>query len=102
MNKISYKNFTSKVLKAQGIVVVDFFASWCGPCKMLTPVLEELSREVEYPIYKVDIDENESLSKKFGILSIPTILVFKDGEEKSRIRGYVPKQAIIDAVNEVK
>ena len=82
------------LLKGEKPVLVDFFATWCGPCRMLAPILEELSQEVETPIYKVDVDECENLSRKFGILSIPTMIFFKNGQQIEKIVGLKTKQEI--------
>ena len=75
---------------ANGVVLVDFFATWCGPCKMLTPVLEELSEELagKIEIVKVDVDQSNNLAMRFGIMSVPTMMIFKNGEA-------VPKQQLL-------
>lgn len=74
---------------ASGVVLVDFFATWCGPCRMLGPVIEELAAESDgsYTVYKVDIDECEDIALDFGIMSVPTVVVFKDGAESDRVIG---------------
>lgn len=79
-----------------GTVLVDFFATWCGPCKMLTPVLEELSEEMadKVSIVKVDVDELGDIAARYRIMSIPTLYVFKDGELKERVVGFQPKAAL--------
>ena len=80
---------------AEGIVLVDFGAEWCGPCRMLGPVFEELSGEIEgVKFAKVDISENEGLAQQFGVMSIPTIVLLKDGKEEDRMMGLVPKEAL--------
>lgn len=77
------------------LVLVDFFATWCGPCKMLGPVLEELSNEQEkLKIVKIDIDENPNITKKFGIMSVPTLILFKKGEPISKQYGFAPKPVL--------
>lgn len=82
-----------------GVVVVDFFATWCGPCKMLTPVIEELSNEMDsVQFVKVDIDKSMDLAQQFKIVSVPTIKIFKDGREVDTIVGFVPKAQILKAV----
>lgn len=79
----------------EGKVLVDFYATWCGPCKMLAPVLEEVSKDNEdLKIIEVDIDEHEELARKFGIMSVPTLQVYKDGSKISEHTGYVTKNVI--------
>lgn len=94
MKILNENEFEQYVENSQGLVLVDFFATWCGPCRMLAPILEDLSEEVETPIYKIDVDECENLSRKFGILSIPTMIFFKDGELVEKITGLRTKQEI--------
>ena len=96
---ISEEQFESEVLKSEVPVLVDFYAEWCGPCKMMSPILDQVSEEnSDVKIVAVDVDEAESLAIKFGISSIPCMILFKDGEEADRIIGAVPKQRIIDAI----
>ena len=83
----------------EGVVVVDFFATWCGPCKMLTPVLEEISQD--YKIIKVDVDEHENLAKKFGIMSVPTLLIYKDGKIKKQLLGFMPKERLLQEIKNI-
>ena len=82
-------------------VLVDFFATWCGPCKMLTPVLEEIDRDnlLGMDILKVDVDEVIDVAQKFGIQSIPTLIVFKDGKAVDVMLGYMPKNVLVERVN---
>ena len=78
-----------------GVVVVDFFATWCGPCKMLSPVIDELSGELENVNFvKVDIDQSMDLAQKFKIVSVPTLKVFKNGEEVDTLMGFLPKEVL--------
>mgnify|MGYP002561968181 FL=1 len=78
-----------------GVVVVDFFATWCGPCKMLSPVIDELSGELENVNFvKVDIDQSMDLAQKFKIVSVPTLKVFKNGEEVDTLMGFMPKDVL--------
>lgn len=75
-----------------GTVLVDFFATWCGPCKMLSPILEEMSNErSDVKIVKVDVDKCESLAREFGVMSIPTLVLFKNGELVKKQTGFMPK-----------
>ena len=78
-----------------GVVVVDFFATWCGPCKMLAPVIDELSGELENVNFvKVEIDQSMDLAQKFKIVSVPTLKVFKNGEEVDTLMGFMPKEVL--------
>ncbi|MBQ1305573.1 MAG: thioredoxin [Erysipelotrichales bacterium] len=85
----------------EGVTLVDFFATWCGPCKMMAPVLEQLSREMEgkAKIVKVDVDESEDLAVRFGIMSIPTMILFKDGNAVEMAVGFHPKPQIAALLN---
>lgn len=87
-------------LKARGLVLVDLFASWCGPCKMLAPVVEELAAELKgrVTVGKLNIDEYTELAIGLGVMSIPTLILFKDGEEIDRMVGVQPKQAILNMI----
>ncbi|MEK9861712.1 MAG: thioredoxin [Limisphaerales bacterium] len=89
MESLTDQNFEEKVLKASGAVLVDFWAEWCGPCKMLTPVLEKLSsaNQEKISIYKVNVDECQQLAVQFNIRSIPTLLFFKNGEVQEQVVG---------------
>ena len=86
-------NFDEEVLKSDIPVLVDFWATWCGPCKMIAPVVEEIAKENEGKIKvgKVNVDEEQRLAIRFGISSIPTLLVFKNGELANKAVGYMPK-----------
>lgn len=83
-----------------GIVLVDFFATWCGPCKMLAPVLEGLSSEMEgkVKIIKVDIDQSPDLADQFQISSVPTMIIFKDGQKADMLVGFLPKERIQESI----
>lgn len=94
--ELNDNNFQEEVLDKKGIALVDFWAEWCGPCKMLTPVVEELSNEYKDKalIAKVDVDDNAELTQKYGVRSIPTILILKDGEVVDKHVGYATKEAL--------
>lgn len=95
---INDENFESEVIKADKPVLVDFFAAWCGPCKMIAPVIEELADEYEgkAKICKVDVDEAPETAQKYGIQSIPTIILFKDGEVAEQKIGMATKEDLED------
>mgnify|MGYP001001794583 FL=1 len=97
---INEKEFNMEVLKEEGIVVVDFFATWCGPCKMLAPVLEDVQEEMKnVKIVKVDIDENPNVASEYKVKNIPTIKIFKNGEEITTNVGFLPKGALVEMIN---
>jgi thioredoxin 1 len=83
------------------VVLVDFFATWCGPCRMLTPILEEISEDRNsIKIVKVDVDECNNLAKTYGIMSIPTLLLFKNGNLVRKTTGFLPKEQLLDWIEE--
>ncbi|MGP4071347.1 thioredoxin [Piscibacillus sp. B03] len=88
------QNFNEEV--SDGLVLVDFWAAWCGPCKMIAPVLEELDAEMsdQVKIVKLDVDENQETAQKYGVMSIPTLILFKDGEKVDQTMGFQPKDAL--------
>ena len=92
INKAEFEQITK-----EGVVLVDFFATWCGPCKMLAPVLEELAEDM----VKVDVDQEGDLAMKFGIMSVPTMIVFKNGEAVKQISGYQPKTQLANILNQL-
>jgi thioredoxin 1 len=96
VGKVSDADFESEVLKASGAVVVDFWAEWCGPCRMIGPALEEISGSLEgkVKIVKLNVDENPHTASKYGVMSIPTLMLFKNGEMASRQVGAAPKQKL--------
>jgi thioredoxin 1 len=96
VGKVSDATFETEVLKATNPVVVDFWAEWCGPCRMIAPALEEISTSLDgkVKIVKLNVDENPQTAAKFGIMSIPTLMIFKNGELASRQVGAAPKQKL--------
>jgi len=97
--KATDQNFAEETSK--GLVVADFWATWCGPCKMIAPVLEEISSEMgdQVKIVKLDVDENQETAAKYGVMSIPTLIFFKDGEIVDKVIGYRPKEALEEVIN---
>jgi thioredoxin 1 len=96
VGKVSDATFESDVIKASGPVVVDFWAEWCGPCRMIAPALEEIAVSLaqKVKIVKLNVDENPQTAAKYGIMSIPTLMIFKDGQLASRQIGAVPRQKL--------
>lgn len=90
---VTDQSFPQEV-EAAGTVLVDFWAPWCGPCKMIAPVLEELSNETDIKIAKVNVDENPESASRFGVMSIPTLIVFKDGQPVDKVVGFQSKDAL--------
>lgn len=92
--KATDQDFGEKI--SDGLVLVDFWAAWCGPCKMIAPVLEELDSEMsdQVQIVKLDVDENQETAQKYGVMSIPTLILFKDGEKVDQTMGFQPKDAL--------
>lgn len=85
----------------EGIVLVDFFATWCGPCKMLAPVLEEVSKEYEGTIKfgKLDVDQAADIAGKYGVMAVPTMIIFKDGKQIEAFQGFQAKPQIVEILN---
>ena len=101
MEKITTSEFDKAI--EEGVVLIDFYADWCGPCKMLSPVLEDLSQDYTDKITfaKVDVDSEMALAERFGIMSIPTVKVFKDGQEVKSFMGFMPKPAIKNLLDQI-
>ena len=94
---ITKENFEQEVINSEQPVLVDFWASWRGPCKMLAPVIDEIAGEVrDAKVGKVNVDEQGELAARFGVMSIPTLIVFKNGEVAAKTVGVQPKQAVLD------
>ena len=92
---ITQQNFEQEVLLAKGVVVVDFWAPWCGPCRMVVPIVEEIARERnDIKVGKVNVDDERELALEYGVSSIPTVMVFQNGEVKETSVGYRPKEEI--------
>jgi len=103
INKVKTKDFEEEVLNAKEPVLVDFYATWCPPCKMLSPILEELAEEFKDKIkfVKVDVDEEYSLAERYGIRGVPTLMLFKDGIVKDVVVGLIPKGALKTRVKQI-
>jgi len=101
VGKVSDADFESEVLKANGPVVVDFWAEWCGPCRMIAPALDEIAGAMgdKVKIVKLNVDENPQTASKYGVMSIPTLMIFKGGELASRQVGAAPKQKLQQWIN---
>lgn len=99
MKQVTDQTFRDDV--ASGTVLVDFWAPWCGPCKMIAPVLEEIDQEVgdKLTIAKLNVDENPDTAGEFGVMSIPTLMVFKDGQMVDKMTGFQPKAQLLEWVN---
>lgn len=100
MEILNDTNFDEAI--ASGITVIDFFANWCGPCKMLSPILEETATDLpEVKFYKVDVDASNALASRYQVASIPNLIIFKDGKAVDQIVGFTPKNQIIDKIRAV-
>lgn len=95
-------NFETEVLKKRGVVLVDFYATWCGPCKMTGPIIEQLSEEMKnVKFVKVDVDQNQELTSQYQVFSIPTFVVFKDGQVVGQFAGAMGKEGFLTEINKV-
>ena len=93
---LNHSNFEEEILGRSGVSLVDFYADWCGPCQMLAPVIEEIAGErSDLVVGKINVDESKELAKKYRVMSIPTLLVFRDGELISSSMGFSPKEEIL-------
>lgn len=102
MVQILNDNSFNEEINKEGVIVVDFFASWCGPCKMLAPLFEDLSNEMgdNANFFKVDIDQSLELARTYGINTVPTMLVFKNGEVVDKMVGFMPKESLRSKISE--
>ncbi len=97
--EVKKDSFETEVLKAKETVLVDFFAEWCGPCKMLSPVVDEIAEEVSgIKVCKVNVDNEPELAMKYGVMSIPTLVVIRDGNEVNKSVGLVSKEEILELI----
>lgn len=95
--KITSNNFENEVLECKETVLLDFWAEWCAPCRMLSPVVDEVADEIkDVKVGKVNVDDEPELAAKFNVMSIPTLVVIRDGKEVNRSTGVIPKEAIVD------
>ena len=92
---VNGNDFDREVLQSKETVLVDFWATWCGPCRMVAPILEEIAAETGLKVAKVDVDENPDLAQQYGIMSIPTLMVFRDGQLVNKAIGAMPKENIL-------
>jgi len=94
--EINSDEFQNQVLDSSDLVLVDFSAVWCGPCKMLAPIIEELSNEMagKAKVFKVDVDKSGDIAQKYGITGVPTVMIFKDGKALDKMVGFQPKKAL--------
>ncbi|MBQ8980937.1 MAG: thioredoxin [Eubacterium sp.] len=99
VKEITEANFEAEVLNSGKTCLIDFYAVWCGPCKIMSPVVDEIAEEnADIVVGKIDVDENEELAEKYGVMSIPTILVIKNGEVAETFIGVTPKENILAAI----
>ena len=98
---VTSENYESEVLKSDKKVLIDFYADWCGPCKMMSPVIDEIAEEMKETVKvgKINVDENQDLAMEYGVMSIPTIVVLKNGEVQKTFVGVTDKEEIKQALN---
>lgn len=97
--KVNNQNFEEEVIKSEKTVLIDFYADWCGPCKMLSPIIDEIAEEnTDIKVVKVNVDDSQDLAMKYQVMSIPTLVVIKDGKEINRSVGLRDKQEVINMI----
>ncbi|MCI8632170.1 MAG: thioredoxin [Lachnospiraceae bacterium] len=101
--KVTEENFQTEVMEASMPVLVDFYADWCGPCKMMSPVLEQISDEMEgkIKVAKINVDENPNLASQYKVMSIPNFILFKNGQTADQVIGAIPKAQMQEKINAV-
>lgn len=101
--KLTEQNFEEEVLKAEELVLVDFFAEWCGPCKMMSPIIDELVEEYSgvVKIGKLNVDEESAISGRYRVMNIPTLLLLKNGEVVDKVIGAIAKSQLIEKINKL-
>lgn len=102
IHHIENERVLAEVLNNEKLVIIDFFAEWCGPCQMLTPILQEIDKEYgdSVEIYKVNVDESADCAMRYGVTAMPTLVFFKDGEEVERVVGFMPKEELEKIIKE--
>jgi thioredoxin 1 len=99
MLQVNKENFSQEVLQHKGLVFVDFFAEWCGPCKATTPIIEDLAKEMtDIKFIKVDVDQNSDLATQYSVFSIPTFMIFKDGQPAHQFVGAMGKEGFVEEI----
>lgn len=95
------EDFESEVLNSDSLVLIDFFAEWCGPCKMLSPIVDQVADEFEgkVKIFKLDVDDAQEIASKYNVMSIPNLLLFKGGEVVEQLVGAMPKEQLVEKIN---
>ena len=97
--KVNSQNFVEEVIKSEKPVLIDFYADWCGPCKMLSPIIDEIAEEnSEIKVVKVNVDDSQDLAMKYQVMSIPTLVVIKNGEEANRSVGLIDKSQVLNLI----
>ncbi len=98
--KITSNNFEEEVLNAEGPVIIDFYADWCGPCKMMSPIIDSIAEEIEnIKVGKINVDDAQDLAVQYNVMSIPTIIIFKDGKPYKKFIGVTSKENILNELN---